>query len=89
MFRSVKDQNLSRRAFCSNQIGILGHIPRLVDFSRVNYLLDDLDFRCRGDGVATHLSPFFVPLEVNIAFGKVDCCDLEIIRGLGRGVSAE
>jgi len=89
VFRPVKDQNLSRRAFGGNQIGILGHIPRLVDFSRVNYLLDDLDFGRRGDSVATHLSPFFVPLEVNIAFWEVNRCDLKIIRGLGRGVSAE
>jgi len=76
VFRPVKDQNISRSAFGGNQIGILGHIPRLVDFSRVNYLLDDLDFGRRGDGVATHLSPFFVPFELDIAFGEVDCCDL-------------
>ena len=76
MLCPVKDQNFSRSAFGGNQIRILGHIPRLVDFSRVNYLLDYLDLGRGGNGVATQLSPFFVPFEVDIAFGEVDCCDL-------------
>ena len=89
MFRPVEDQYLSRRAFGGNQIGVLGHVPRLVDFSGVDYLLDDLDFGRRGDCMATHLSPFVVPIEVDVAFREVDCCDLKIIRGLGRGVSTK
>jgi hypothetical protein len=82
VFRSVKDQYLSRRAFGGNQIGVLGHIPGLVDFPRVNYLLNDLNLGRCGDSVTTHFSPFLVPLELNIAFRKVDCCDLEMVLGL-------
>ena len=76
VFRPVKDQYLSRRAFGGNQIGVLRHVPRLVDFSGVNYLLDYLNFGSRGDGVTTHFSSFLVSFELNIAFGKVDGCDL-------------
>ena len=72
VFRPVKNQYLSRRAFGGNQVGVLRHISRLVDFSRVNYLLNNLDFRRRGDGVATHFSSFVVPVEGSIAFGEVD-----------------
>jgi hypothetical protein len=89
VLRPVKDQHLSRRALGGNQVGVLGHVPRLVDFSGVNYFLDDLDFGCRGDRVTTQFSPFVVPIEVDIAFGEVDCCNLKIIRGLVGGVSAE
>ena len=89
MFRPVKNQDLSRRAFGGNQVGVLRHVSRLVDFSGVNYLLDDLDFRRRGDGMATHFASFFVPIDGGIAFWKVNCRDLKIIRGLVRGVGAE
>ena len=89
MLRPVKDQYLSRRTLGGNQIGVLGHVPRLVDFSGVNYLLDGLDFGRSGDGMATHFSPFVVPIEVGIAFGEVDCCDLKVIWGLVGGVGTE
>lgn len=89
MFRPVEDQNFSRRAFGGNQIGVLGHVSSLVYFSRVNYLLNDLNLGCRRDGVTTHFPPFVVPLETDIAFGEVDSCDLKMILGLARGVSAE
>ena len=89
MFRPIKDQYLSRRAFGGNQIRVLRHVSCLVDLSGVNYLLDDLNFWRRGDGVATHFSPFFVPIEVGIAFRKIDCCDLEVIWGLVGGVSTK
>ena len=82
MFRPVEYQYLSRRAFGGNQIGVLGHVSSFVDLPWVNYLLNDLNLRCRGDGVTTHFSPFFVPLEADIAFGEVDGCDLEMILGL-------
>lgn len=89
MFGPVKDQNLSGRTFGGNQIGVLRHIPRLVDFSRVDYLLGDLDFGCSRDGVATHFSSFFVPFEVNITLRQMDRCDLKIVWGLVGGMSAE
>ena len=89
MFRPVKDQNLSRRALGGDQIGVLRHIPRLVDFARVNYLLDDLNLGRRGDCVTTHFSPFLVPFEVDITFREVDSRDLKIILGLGGGVSTK
>jgi hypothetical protein len=89
VFGPVIDQNLSRRAFGGNQIGVLRHIPRLVDFSGVNYLLDDLDFGCRRDGVATHFSSFVVPIEVRITLGQMDRCNLEMILGLTGGVGAK
>ena len=80
MFRPVKNQYLSRRTFGSDQVGILGHVPRLVDLSRVDYLLDDLNFRRRGDGVATHFSSLIVPIQVDITFREVDCRDLKMIE---------
>jgi len=89
MFRPVKDQNLPRCAFGGNQIGVLRHIPRLVDFSGVNNLLDDLNLGRRGDSVTTHFPPFLVPFKVDIAFREVDCCDLKIILGLVGGVSTK
>ena len=82
MFRPVEDQYLSGRAFGGNQIGVLRHVPSLVDFARVSYLLNDLYFRCRGDGVTTHFSPFIVPFEGDIALGEMDGRDLKVIRGL-------
>jgi hypothetical protein len=82
MFRPVEDQYLSRRAFCGDQIRVLRHVPGLVDFPGVNYLLNDLNLGCCGDGVTTQLSAFVVPFELNIAFREVDCCDLEVILGL-------
>jgi len=89
VFGPVKDQNFSRRAFGGNQIRVLRHIPRLVDFSGVNYLLDDLNFGCRGDSVATHFSSFLVPIEVDITLRQMDRCNLEVILGLAGGVGAE
>lgn len=82
VFRPIEDQYLPRRTFGGNQIGVLGHVSRLVDFSGVNYLLDDLNLGGGRDGVATHLSPFFVPVEGDIALREVECCDLKIILGL-------
>ena len=82
MFRSVEDQYLSRRAFRGNQIRVLGHVSSLVDFSRVNYLLNNLNFGRGGDGVTTHFSPLVVSFKVDIAFGEVNGCDLKMILGL-------
>ena len=89
MFCPVEDQYLSGRAFGGNQIRVLGHVSRLVDFSRVDDLLDDLNLRRRGDSVTTHFPPLLVPLELDIALREVNCCDLKVILGLVRGVSAE
>ena len=89
MFGSVEDQNFSGRAFGGNQIGVLRHVPRLVDFSGVDYLLDDLNFGCRGDSMPTHFSSFFVPIEVGITLRQMDRCDLKMILGLAGGVGAE
>lgn len=89
MFGPVKDQNLSGCAFGGNQIGVLRHVPRLVDFPRVNYLLDDLNFGRGWDGMATHLSSFFIPFELPVTLRQVDSGDLKIIRGLIGGVGTE
>lgn len=82
VFRPVEYQYLTRRAFSGNQIGVLRHVSSLIDFSRMNYLLNDLNLGCRRDGVTPNLSPFVVPIEVYIAFRKVDCCDLKVILSL-------
>ena len=89
MFGPIKDQNFSRSAFGGNQIRVLRHVPRLVDFSGVNYLLDDLNFWCRGDGVAANFSSFVVPIEVDITLRQVDRCNLKMILGLVGGVGAK
>lgn len=82
VLRSVENQYFSRRAFGGNQVRVLRHVSCLVDFSRVNYLLSNLNLGRRRDRVTTHFPPFFVPFEWYIAFRKVERCDLKIILGL-------
>lgn len=89
VFGPVKNQNLSRCAFGGNQIGVLRHVPRLVDFPGMDYLLDDLNFGCGWNGVATHLPSFFIPFELPVALRELDGSDLKVIRGLIGGVGAE
>jgi hypothetical protein len=92
MLRPIKNEHLSRDSFCCEQIRVLRHISRTVDFSFVVEFLDDLDAGLRRDGVSTEFTTLFivvVAVKFFVAFGDLDTCDLEVVLGLARGVGSK
>jgi hypothetical protein len=97
VFGSVKNENLSCDSFGGNQVRILRHVAGPVDLPFMVDFLDDLNARCRRNGVATQLAPFiivvrsvqFLRASGISAFGYLYRGDLEIILGLPRGVCPE
>lgn len=63
MFRTIKDEELSRVGFRGDEIWILGHVTRSIDFSFVSDRLDNLDARF-GDGVSSNLCVVVVQTSV-------------------------
>ena len=81
------------------QVGVLWHVPRAVDLALVVYALRDVDTRLLRRGrerVAPELAALVIVIRAvehvarrARAFGEVHFGDLEVIRGLARGMRPE
>lgn len=60
VLRTIKDVYFARHSLCCNEVWILGHITRSVDFTLVVDFLYDLDARLWWDRMATELPTFVV-----------------------------
>lgn len=56
----IEYEHLSGDSFGSNEVGILRHIPRAVDFAGMVDLLSDLDSWLRGDGMSAKLATLII-----------------------------
>ena len=60
MFRPIEYEHFARHRLGSDQVGVLGHIPRAVDLTRMVDPLSDLHPRLCRDGMATEFTAFVV-----------------------------
>lgn len=88
VFRSIENKDLARHRFSGNQIRILWHVSRPVDFTRMIYPLDDLDSGCRRNCVSTEFFSLVVVISsVKFvragrwvpAFGDLNLSNLQVI----------
>lgn len=60
MLSAVKHEDFARHRLRGDDVGILWHVTRSVDFALMVNLLDDLNVWLRRDGVAAQLAPLVV-----------------------------
>lgn len=98
MLCAVKDQHFSRNSFRCDEIWVLGHVPRTVDLSVVVDFLDDLYPGAGGQRVSSELAAFIVVVGTVkfigsrcrvVAFGDLDCRDLQVVLRLSRCVRSK
>lgn len=96
MFCAIKDEHLSRYRFRSDQVGVLGHVTRPVDFTRMVDFLYDLYARLGWDGVSAEFATLVVVVgaielvrQGAVTLRYMNGGDLEVVLGLARCVRAE
>lgn len=97
MFCSVKYEHLAGNGFGRNEIRVLGHIARSVDFPGMVDPLNDLDAGLGRDGMAAQLAPLVVIIGAVksvrrgaiVSFWKLDSGYLQIILGLAGSVGSQ
>ena len=97
MLGPIKHKDFSRNRLRRNQIRILRHIPRPIDFPRMVNLLYDLNAWLRWNSMAAQLAPGIVVVRTvelvcrwaRIALRDLDRGYLQVVLGLAGGVGPE
>ena len=97
MFCPVKHEHFARNGLRRNQVGVLRHVSRAVDFARMIDSLNYLEAGLGRETVASQLAAFIVvvaPVKLVsggtfIALRKVHSRDLEVILRLARRMRSE
>ena len=88
VLRPIKHKHLPAHRLGRDEVGVLGHVPRAVDFAFVVDALDDLDARGGGEGVPPEFAPVVVVVATVelvrtrggvVTLGYLDGRDLEVV----------
>jgi hypothetical protein len=91
MLRFVKNEDVAVGAHGRDQIGLLRHVARLVDFAFVNHFLLNVEATFSAPTVAPDLFFLFI-VATGVRFGdgvgELDFSDLEVVGVVAGGVGA-
>ena len=88
----VKDEDVAVGAHGGDEVGLLGHVARFVDFAVVHHALVLDETAVLAPAVATDLfAVFIVPARVFLGgrIGELDFGDLEVVDVVAGGVGAD
>ncbi len=98
MLRTIENEDFTRDGLCRDQVRVLRHVTRAVDFTIVVDFLDDLYPRRRRKGMGAYFAAFFVIVSAVklvstgsrvITLWDLDRGDLEVVLGLSGGVRSK